>query len=541
MVNEEDAIVKNRWFWAGGVLLFLLAAFPLVASGQKEGTVAPSATPVVSYMMYYVPGFEPRADSFYFAELERRLGIKIELHAFPNTDNVNKLNIMLASNEIYDVMSMTGAYANQYGPQGAFVDITKYMDKWPNLKTTLGIDTVPWIYKTKSLYFMPGSPAPYLAWGWVWNKAIADELKIAPPKTLDDWLAAWRKVKAAKPDVVPIVGRADQVLGMIMPIFGLAGYYSSAPYGLENGKLVSPWIQDRYKAYLTFMNTLYQERLLYQDFNTATGNDVQVHFKNGTAFTALEYSSRPLTDIGNPAYAAIDAPVGPFGDTGHMWIGLSSYWGTAIGNTAEKKGNVNAALSIWNLYYSRAGHELVSYGKEGDTFTKKADGTYAYTDKTKTAAADAKLSIQNYLMRDYALPFNGYTASGLRESILGLIAQGMPPENAKSYYYVGTKLAPLTPPFWLSADEEKKLADLEVNIKTYKDEWRLKFIVGREPMSKWDEYVAGMKKLGLDEAMAIADGGYKRYLDAVGKPRGYAPPIPAGPIDATGLKQLVGL
>jgi len=39
----------------------------------------------------------------------------------------------------------------------------------------------------------------------------------------------------------------------------------------------------------------------------------------------------------------------------------------------------------------------------------------------------------------------------------------------------------------------------------------LKFILGAEPMSKFDDYVAQLKKLGIDDAVKITQAAYDRY------------------------------
>ena len=532
--------MKSRILAITVLLMFFVPVISVMAGSQGEA--ATSEKPVVTYHSWFVSGRESDVSSLWFQELEKRLDIEIDLVAMINTDNVNKLSTMLASNELYDSMSMTRAFAAQYGPQGAFVDVTTTFDKAPNLKRHFSIEADPWIYTRKELYFLPGSPMPYLAWGWAWNKEVADELGIAPPKTMDDWLAAWRKVKAAKPDMVPVAGRMGQVLGMLRPIFGTGGGMSSTPYLVKDGKMISPWITDNHKAMVTFMNTAYEERLVYQDFNTATGNDVQALFTTGQAFTVLEYSSRPFGGTGNEAYAAIDAPTGPFGDSGQMWIGLSSYWGNSIGNTAIENGVVDKVAGIWDFYFSPEGQELSHFGKEGETFIKNADGTYEYTDFIREKAeAESDGNIQLQLMKQpYNILFNGGPAWGVRESILGGIALGSSQEQLRSMYYVGSRLGPVTPPYWLTDEEADRLAELEADISTYRDEWQVKFIVGQEPLSTWDTYVAGMKKLGIDEVLEIVNKGYERYLEVAGKPKGFVPQADAQ-ISTKGLEKYVGL
>jgi hypothetical protein len=76
------------------------------------------------------------------------------------------------------------------------------------------------------------------------------------------------------------------------------------------------------------------------------------------------------------------------------------------------------------------------------------------------------------------------------------------------------------------------------NISTYREEWVSKFILGKEPLTKWDEFILGLKKMGAEEVEQLYNKGYERYLKSVGKPKRYVPPIK---YDLTGLDKIVGL
>ena len=101
-----------------------------------------------------------------------------------------------------------------------------------------------------------------------------------------------------------------------------------------------------------------------------------------------------------------------------------------------------------------------------------------------------------------------------------------------------TNLAPYPPPVWSTDDEQNRINTLNTDIDTYHMEWRTKFITGQEPFSKWSEYVAGLKSLGVDEVVALVNAGYARYLEIAGKPKGYVPDIG---ISTEGLREAAGL
>ena len=72
----------------------------------------------------------------------------------------------------------------------------------------------------------------------------------------------------------------------------------------------------------------------------------------------------------------------------------------------------------------------------------------------------------------------------------------------------------VNPLWWLSFndEEQKRVADLDLEISNYSQEWIGKFISGQEPISKWDEFVEGMKDFDVDELLSIYDTAYKRAL-----------------------------
>jgi len=49
------------------------------------------------------------------------------------------------------------------------------------------------------------------------------------------------------------------------------------------------------------------------------------------------------------------------------------------------------------------------------------------------------------------------------------------------------------------------------DIRTYADEMQVKFVMGTEPISKFDDYVAQINKLGLDKTLAIWQASLERY------------------------------
>ena len=44
----------------------------------------------------------------------------------------------------------------------------------------------------------------------------------------------------------------------------------------------------------------------------------------------------------------------------------------------------------------------------------------------------------------------------------------------------------------------------------YSQEMISKFLLGKEPLSKWDEFVSTIDKMGVDELLAVYEAAYNR-------------------------------
>jgi putative aldouronate transport system substrate-binding protein len=50
------------------------------------------------------------------------------------------------------------------------------------------------------------------------------------------------------------------------------------------------------------------------------------------------------------------------------------------------------------------------------------------------------------------------------------------------------------------------------DINTYMNEMFLRFVMGTEPLANWDAYVANIRRMGIDEALAIHNTAYARFI-----------------------------
>jgi hypothetical protein len=63
---------------------------------------------------------------------------------------------------------------------------------------------------------------------------------------------------------------------------------------------------------------------------------------------------------------------------------------------------------------------------------------------------------------------------------------------------------------WVKPADAQTYATLTTNIDNYVDQWNEEFITGSEPLSKWSQYVAGVKSLGLSQYLSLTKSGMVR-------------------------------
>jgi len=67
------------------------------------------------------------------------------------------------------------------------------------------------------------------------------------------------------------------------------------------------------------------------------------------------------------------------------------------------------------------------------------------------------------------------------------------------------------PNVFLTKEEQDKVNKIQTDLKTYVDQMEAKFIVGDTPLSKWDEYIATVQKIGVNELVAIYQTAFDRW------------------------------
>ena len=169
------------------------------------------------------------------------------------------------------------------------------------------------------------------------------------------------------------------------------------------------------------------------------------------------------------------------------------------------------AIQYMDYLFSDEGFVMANYGIEGETYTIDENGNYQFTD----------LILNNPQGFDWQLCQSLYINPGF-PCLNDLAAQELTYNDAQKAavptWTAAYDSADETMPNqnWLSytTEESYRRAELQTDLETYQEEFRLKAITGQVDIdAEWDNYVATCKSMGFDELQEISQAALTRYLE----------------------------
>jgi putative aldouronate transport system substrate-binding protein len=338
------------------------------------------------------------------------------------------------------------------------------------------------------------------------------------PEVIEDWQTTLKAFKEKKGATAPlslifISSTSWEITNQLVNCFAPA-FDANGQYYVDGGKVKLGIVQPGFKNYLAEMNSWYKQGFLDPNFATADRKAVEANFTGGksgvTQGSAGQNIGRYMQVMKekDPKVSVSGAPVPAIrrGELAKYYTRKSIYGDGATGAISAKSKNVAAAARYLDYAYSKEGMLLYNFGIEGKSYTM-VNGVPTYTDlimKNPQKLAPT-LAMSNFLRGATNGPF--VQMLGYLEQYYELPEQKEANKNWSKHRQPEFNLPPVTP----TVEESSQIAKTVTDIRTYADEMQIKFIMGTEPLSKFDEYVAQINKLGLDRTLAIWQAALERY------------------------------
>lgn len=496
-----------------------------------EFTGYPMDAQDVTITWYGGPSYNPNAayasaeDSPFHTGLEEMLGVNIEWQ-FPTagTDSTQAFNLMMASDTLPDIINHTLMKdAERYIDEGTIYDLTPYIQEhapayYAWLQTDPAYDRA---MKTDSgKYYGFGFFREDGGWndtylGPVVNKTWLDECGLDMPVTISDWDEMLATFKEKYGVALSFAKSRVETTG-ISGAFGAYGMINFQLFIDENQKVQLAHVQPEYKEYLTKLNEWWNLGYLDQDFMTLDDTAARsnaLNLKMGVSITSMGQISNWETDaITNNTGAQWVGLQYPTGDDGTLSMvfggqGIGDVAGTISTSCPEEK--IPLVMRCLDYAYTEEGNLYWNYGKEGVSWEYDDNGEVQY------------------------LPIVTEDPNGINDAIDkfgGSTWSGNCIQATKLLYLKNTETAIACNDLWyydnqevtsswklpngitLTEQESLRNAELQSTIKTYIEEQAVKYITGEESLDTFDDFVATVEGMGLEELLSINQAGYDRYL-----------------------------
>ncbi|NHN31861.1 extracellular solute-binding protein [Paenibacillus agricola] len=535
---------KNR---VGSTISLLLASSMILAAcGGNPAPAASTGTPAtdkgaasgsnfekkITITAYNAGGFNPgnqpptnREEDPLRLMLEKAVNIDLQMTVPPADQIKPKLNTMVASGDIPDMIFMTDRLtAVQYYDQGITADLDEAIKGYPELYNRF--DKEAWgsmLYKGKTI----GTPGYELVNGingwWIRNDWLT-KLNLKAPTTPEELLAVMKAFTQNDPDGN---GKND-TYGFATGILkdgsfsnpGNSGFgwdaimmmYGVVPNMVDSidGKVTFTNTDPRMKEALTFMNQIVAANVVDPDWVTTNDNTAlekkMLTGKYGIVYRdwrAMELAGQQkMKDASGevPDWTTIAPMKGPHGD---QWSSYEQFQSNswAISKKAakdpEKLKRIMSLLQYW--YTDKEAHPYFSYGQKG-VMWDMVDGKPA---RLKENMTNKELAQKWQWQNNYYLPRGGNDPLYFNFTY----------EKTDSYHQTNLK--------YIKPNKINPLVLVDQNDTQYNDRIKyvnenlLKFILGKEPLANWDNFVNTLdskfnyKKYKEDVLKQLADSGVK--------------------------------
>lgn len=486
---------------------------------QLEGTLC-SAEPLTMTIHMHFWNTNVFDDSWpIYQEAAKRTNITLQGTASSaSTDSNQEFNTMLTNSPLPDIIHGESKNLNKAGSEGALIPLQDLIDQYaPNIKAMF--DEHPEYEKASlaadgNLYYIPclrddSGPAQ----GWFIRQDWLDKLGLEVPTTIDEYYNVLKAFREQDPngngekDEIPYFDRhqsVDKLVSLWNP--GDGGYSTFGDFSIDkDGNVFCARTTEGYKTAMKELAKWYAEGLIDQEifsrqnpreqlFGDDNGGATNDWFSSTMSFNEIEKDKVPGFHI------AVIAPIQDVNGDIKNQFARNATAGIGWGISKDNQ-HVAETMKYFDFWYTEEGSLLNAMGIEGTHYTNE-NGELKYTDLVMSYEGGAP----NY-MRTIGGQEIGYFAE------LGPEIAGMTEEAAAGFkeYADNGWTVKAFPSLSYTTEEERTIASKGTDVSTYTKEMQQNWIMGNADVdATWDQYIANLQSLGLDELLAAYQAAYDR-------------------------------
>lgn len=460
-----------------------------------------------------------------------------------NVTNLNfeeygeKVELMLNSGEYPDVFLKAGDY-DRYGlDEGIMIPLDGYFEEYaPNYYSLIEDSPEGWqlstasdghVYHFESFYAKQpfgGTPFMYINTKWLEN------LDLEMPHDFESFYEVLKAFKEKDADgdgdpnnEIPWVQAGGDYMPIedLLPHLGFNSHvFSPWSYVKDNTEVVFTGVTEEYKEFLSMMSKIYAEGLINEDCFTVKSDQVSAMAMSGTSIGVFNaWSPSDIMGAYDSSKSYEENLVTQY-EAMTPWDGAKASSGNTHGGQAlyitDKCERPEVMVAWADLLYTDEYAMVATYGIEGDTYDivdgmikmrdeENPSDTYGTNIKAALMEMNGGLvSLGKQYVNDYNVYYD-YEANPYATYTLDI---------SKEWEEAGLKYDPL-PTVKVDEKENQRIEDIQADINPYWKEYRAKVVIGEYDLEEtWDEYIATMNKMGVQEATKILQEKLDQLLSA---------------------------
>lgn len=484
-----------------------------------------------------VKDFATNAFTRYYEQLTH---VKIEWEIAAPEAGDEALNLRLTGGDVPDIVMHMGITKEQemlYGSQGIFLNLNDMLDRngfyfkqilaeHPEYRTAIttpegGIFSFPQFSKCYHCTL------PIKMWV---NKKFLDAVHLPVPATTEEFRRMLQAFKERDPngnheaDEIPLTGFAGTGNHPYFFLMNAFVYYPDRyGYYLQDGKIMSSFDQEGWRAGLSYLNMLYTEDLLSGESFTQDAQQIEQLVENPDtalvgAFSGLWFGVASAFGEAHSRWKDYATPIPPLKGPGGLQISPSFPYTAKTGWAVITNAAANPEVAFrWLDGFYNDDVRLRARGEEGKDWVvakegmKGIDGRQArwepltkYGEPTDTHWYDANPGNNT---ADFE---NSWAVGDHPEENLDVILYKATLDHYEPYR---ASVDMVIPNLYVPEKQGAELADMKKTIRNYVEQMIVRFVTGDLKLndSEWNKYLATLKEMKYERVKEI----YQELYDKV--------------------------
>ena len=487
------------------------------------------------------------SDIWFWTWAEKEMNIHFDITQIDYAGFRERVNLMLASNELPDIFFRSGfSTVNilNYGQkEGQLIPLNELIENYAPALNNFFKQTPSFRAQSTcpdgNIYFLPGvntglpqqpsSLRPWINMEWV------NKLGLRMPETLDEFYNVLTAFRDRDPngnglkDEIPMIGSPNAMtnsIAIITAAFGFPEPYSWSPV-VVNDQVKLFAASPLYGEYLRYMNRLFSEELLDNDFYTNT--TILINAKATQMRVGVHAGASPASLTPDPgAWSQYEAlsPMTSQWNSKQMWVDNADI---NIGNFAVT--NVckypEAAIRFGDFFFTDKGSIYQHYGPPKDSPDLLGMHEGWFFDNTGAVVYNRPAEYgtdQDYrlgaISANPLISFGNNDFTTQIENMTGLKFMNAPNAQAwrdSMYKYIIPHIIPKYPIVYFNDEQNDRFLELSTMLSDYITMMDARFITGAEPLSNIPVYLDRIRSMGADELEKLYQDAYNIYRRNLGQ------------------------